>query len=83
MFSRRKFIRFGTATVSTLALKGFGVMPALAQSGSDYRALVCVFLFGGNDSNNTVIPTDDASYTAYQSARGVLAVPIRDRKSVV
>jgi uncharacterized protein (DUF1501 family) len=51
-------------------------MPALAQTGPDYRALVCVFLFGGNDSNNTIIPTDDVSYQAYQSARGPLALPI-------
>jgi uncharacterized protein (DUF1501 family) len=76
MFSRREIIRLGTASVGTLALRQFGLMPALAQSATDYRALVCVFLFGGNDSNNTVIPTDDASYKAYQSARGVLAVPM-------
>jgi len=76
MFSRRDIIRLGTASVGTLALRQFGLMPALAQSTSDYRALVCVFLFGGNDSNNMVIPTDDASYKAYQSARGVLAVPM-------
>jgi len=76
MFSRRGIIRLGTASVGTLALRQFGLMPALAQSVPDYRALVCVFLFGGNDSNNTIIPTDDASYTAYQSARGALAVPM-------
>lgn len=76
MFSRRELIRLGTASVGTLALRQFGLMPALAQNASDYRALVCVFLFGGNDSNNSVIPTDDASYKAYQSARGVLAVPM-------
>ena len=62
MFSRRGFIRIGAATVGSLALRPFGLLPALAQSGPDYRALVCVFLFGGNDSNNTVIPMDDASF---------------------
>jgi uncharacterized protein (DUF1501 family) len=76
MLSRRGIIRLGTASVGTLALRQFGLMPALAQSVTDYRALVCVFLFGGNDSNNTIVPTDDASYTAYTSARGVLAVPM-------
>jgi len=76
MFSRREIIRLGTASVGTLALRQFGLMPALAQSATDYRALVCVFLFGGNDSNNTIIPTDDASYKVYQSVRGVLAVPM-------
>jgi uncharacterized protein (DUF1501 family) len=74
MVSRRGFIRIGTATVGTLALRPFGMLPAMAQSGPDYRALVCVFLLGGNDSNNTVIPMDDASYSAYQSIRGSLAL---------
>jgi uncharacterized protein (DUF1501 family) len=74
MVSRRGFIRIGTATVGSLALRPFGMLPALAQSGPDYRALVCVFLLGGNDSNNTVIPMDDASYSAYQSIRGSLAL---------
>jgi uncharacterized protein (DUF1501 family) len=74
MVSRRGFIRIGTAAVGSLALRPFGVLPALAQSGPDYRALVCVFLLGGNDSNNTIIPMDDARYTAYQSIRGSLAL---------
>ena len=53
MFSRRGFIRIGAASVSTLALRPFGLLPAIAAaSSSNYRALVCVFLFGGNDSNN-------------------------------
>jgi uncharacterized protein (DUF1501 family) len=54
------------------------MLPALAQSGSDYRALVCVFLFGGNDSNNTVIPMDDANFKAYTSIRGSLALSAAD-----
>jgi uncharacterized protein (DUF1501 family) len=75
MVSRRGFIRIGTATVGSLALRPFGALPVLAQqSGLSYQALVCVFLFGGNDSNNTVIPMDDASYQAYQSIRGSLAL---------
>ena len=75
MVSRRGFIRIGTATVGSLALRPFGLLPALATtSGPDYRALVCVFLFGGNDSNNTIIPTDDTNFKAYQSIRGSLAL---------
>jgi uncharacterized protein (DUF1501 family) len=74
MFTRRGFIGIGAATVGTLALRPFGLIPALAQGGADYRALVCVFLFGGNDSNNSVIPMDDASYKAYQSLRAGLAL---------
>jgi uncharacterized protein (DUF1501 family) len=74
MFSRRGFIRIGAASVGTLALRPFGLLPALAQGGPDYRALVCIFLYGGNDSNNSIVPMDDASYTAYQSIRGVLGL---------
>jgi uncharacterized protein (DUF1501 family) len=75
MFTRRGVIRLGAASVATLALRRFGLMPALAQSGPNYRALVCVFLFGGNDSNNTIVPLDDVSYQAYQAARASLALP--------
>lgn len=74
MFSRRGFIRIGAASVGTLALRPFGLLPALAQGGPDYRALVCIFLYGGNDSNNSIVPMDDASYPAYQSIRGVLGL---------
>ena len=42
----------------------FGLINAFAQ-GSDYRALVCVFLAGGNDGNNMVIPTTATEYNAY------------------
>jgi len=74
MFTRRGFIRVGAATAGSLALRPFGMLPALAQSASDYRALVCVFLFGGNDSNNMVVPMDDASFKAYTSIRAGLAL---------
>ena len=74
MPSRREFVRIGAASVASLALRHFGLLPALAQNGPDYRALVCVFLLGGNDSNNTIVPLDDASYQAYSSIRGDLAL---------
>lgn len=44
-------------------------------TASDYKALVCLFLQGGNDANNLIIPTDTASYAAYASARSNLALP--------
>jgi uncharacterized protein (DUF1501 family) len=74
MLTRRGLIQLGSAAVGSLALRPFGLLPGLAQSGPDYRALVCVFLFGGNDSNNTVIPMDAASFQAYTSIRGSLAL---------
>ncbi len=42
---------------------------AQAANPTDYKALVCIFLFGGNDSGNTVIPYDQAQYNAYLTAR--------------
>jgi len=44
-----------------------------AVSEGDYKALVCVFLYGGNDANNTVIPYADGEYEAYRVARESLA----------
>ena len=49
-------------------------MSAYAQ-GADYKALVCVFLFGGNDANNMIIPYDTAGYTNYAKLRANLALP--------
>jgi uncharacterized protein (DUF1501 family) len=46
---------------------------ALSQAwaaAAEYRALVCVFLFGGNDSNNTVVPLTQGGYSGYAAARG-------------
>ena len=43
--------------------------------GPGYKALVCVFLAGGNDSNNTLIPFSGTARTDYQTGRGVLAIP--------
>ncbi|MGA9422656.1 MAG: DUF1501 domain-containing protein [Rhodanobacteraceae bacterium] len=41
---------------------------------TDYRALVCVFLYGGNDSFNTIVPTSGQAQTDYLAARGALAL---------
>ena len=76
--NRRGFIQLGAASVGSLALRPFGLLPALAQNGPNYRALVCVFLFGGNDSNNSIIPSDDANFEAYTSIRGILALGSAD-----
>jgi uncharacterized protein (DUF1501 family) len=70
--SRRKFIRQGAAlTAAGLVgnLSQWGIRGASAQASGDYKALVCVFLFGGNDSNNMVIPYDD--YASYSAVRTV------------
>src|SRR5258708_36687801 len=74
--TRRDFIRLSCCsapTLSTLAGLGrFGMMSALAAGPTcaDYKALVCLFLFGGNDSNNLIVPMDTSRFSLYQTARG-------------
>ncbi len=46
----------------------------IADTG-DYKALVCLFLYGGNDANNVLVPNDSSGYSAYAAARGALALP--------
>ena len=74
--NRRSFIAAAgmAAAGNVLGLRPFGAMNALAQSASGYKALVCVFLFGGNDGNNTLIPFDTAGYGKYSTVRGGLAL---------
>lgn len=50
-------------------------MNAVAAQAGDYKALVCLFLFGGNDSNNVLVPRAGADYAAYAGGRGNLALP--------
>ena len=67
--SRRHFLRRGSALAAgSLALPG--LTQAAGLGGSGYKALVCVFLYGGNDGNNMVVPLDSAGYAAYAAARG-------------
>ena len=76
--TRRDFLCYGCRTLSTIgaaaALGQAGLMTARAQSSGDYKALVCIFLFGGNDANNLLIPDDTAGYAAYQKIRQNLAI---------
>jgi len=81
--TRREFIRqaacaaLGTAAL-TSAIRDLRFMnAAVAQSNViDYKALVCIFLQGGNDSNNLVLPTIQAEYDNYAAIRTpVLAIP--------
>jgi uncharacterized protein (DUF1501 family) len=77
--NRRSFIQYASlaASGSLAGLRPFGALNAFAQTApvSGYKALVCVFLFGGNDANNTLVPTDTAGYSNYASLRGPLALP--------
>jgi uncharacterized protein (DUF1501 family) len=74
--SRRAFLRrsaqlafTGTALPTALNLAAIGEAAAFANP-TDYKALVCVFMYGGNDYANTVIPYDTANYDLYSAIRG-------------
>jgi uncharacterized protein (DUF1501 family) len=75
-FTRRKFLRGCAALGATsLASTVFDLrrIAAAAPLGGDYKALVCLFLYGGNDSNNLLVPRGP-DYPAYAAARGPLAL---------
>jgi uncharacterized protein (DUF1501 family) len=77
--SRREFLGLmGRLAGAGLACERLGLVHALAQSGAGcegYKALVCVFLFGGNDAANTVIPVrGEQTYADYARVRGPLAL---------
>ncbi len=74
--NRRNFLRLSGSAPVIGMLGGAGLLSQLGQvnaASSDYRALICIFLNGGNDGNNTLIPTD-AAYNDYSSARTGLAL---------
>ena len=78
--TRREFLRraglLGVNGVAAPWAMNLAVMgAAAAQSAADYKAIVCLFLYGGNDYANTVVPYDDVNYAAYQSIRPTLATP--------
>ena len=93
--NRRKFLRQSgcaavTAAAMSASLSKLGQINAYAQdvpSAAGYKALVCVFLSGGSDCNNAVVPFNDADgYAQYSNVRAAsgLALPqTTDRKSVV
>lgn len=63
----------GGALTATGGLEALFATPALAQA-TDYKALVCIALYGGNDGANMIVPID-SRYSAYASVRGGLAIP--------
>ena len=81
--SRREFMKATLRSVGALGALGslgkFGEMNALASVSSNYRAMVCIFLAGGNDGHNTVIPISVPSlqegYSLYLQGRQTLALP--------
>ena len=82
VYSRRQFLRqaacagvgYGAAMATVLDLCKLNAIAA-PLSATDFRALVCVFLYGGNDGNNTIVPRTGADYQLYASTRGGLTLP--------
>ena len=80
--SRRLFLRHSgvlsalVGSAAPLALNLAALGSASAQTAGQYKALVCVFMVGGNDSYNMLLPTDAASWSAYQAMRTQAPDPI-------
>ncbi len=80
---RRSFIKsLGCTGMSTWALSStirdlrlINAVMAQTNVGSDYKALVCLFLNGGNDANNWIVPTDNSTYEEYAAIRQNLTLP--------
>jgi uncharacterized protein (DUF1501 family) len=74
--SARACAGYALGTAAFVAgLQRFGLINAFAQ-GNDYRALVCIFLAGGNDGNNLVIPATTTEYNQYATARSAAGLAI-------
>lgn len=79
---RREFLRrgavlsaAGAAAPWALSLAAMGDAAAATAPVNDYKALVCVFLYGANDHANTVVPYDSTNYASYANIRAALATP--------
>src|SRR5437667_11271077 len=76
--SRRDFLHktccAATAGVAAASFSRLGLINAMAQTGADYKALVCVFMFGGNDANNLIVPLASSDYANYANIRAALAL---------
>jgi len=75
--SRREFIKRASAIAATgvttpMALNLAAMASASAATAQDYKALVCVYLDGGNDHANTLVPWDALSYESYRAQRPLL-----------
>ncbi len=73
---RRAFLQRAGSLSAALGLGGAGSLLTLRSAqAADYKALVCIFLYGGNDGNNTIVPTDATRHGQYAAVRQALALP--------
>lgn len=77
--NRRNFlcsaIQAATATSVLGSLNRIAAATSSTAMQTDYKALVCIFLYGGNDGDNTLIPRSQSEYNAYSATRQALAIP--------
>src|SRR3984885_14940412 len=77
--NRRSLIRYASLAAGghLAGLRPFGALNAFAQGAptQNYKALVCIFFFGGNAPKNPLVPFDSNGYSNYASLRGPLALP--------
>src|ERR1041385_3990772 len=78
--TRRTFIRQAACAALTTTgilntIFDLRRLSAAPLDASGYKALVCLFLYGGNDANNLIVPHDTNGYASYAAARGTLAIP--------
>ena len=67
---RRQFLKMiSAAGASGLGLSTLASLNAAAQTATDYKALVCLFMYGGNDGNNLLVSRDTVPYGQYQRIR--------------
>jgi uncharacterized protein (DUF1501 family) len=78
--SRRNFLQLSASFGMLAALGEFKL--SKAAPAQDYKALVCIFMGGGNDGHNTVVPLSASQYSAYTAARGGLALPLNQLLAV-
>ena len=85
--SRRSALRrlgaFGAAGAAAPWMMNLAALaPAHATGASGYKALVCLFLYGGNDAYNTVLATDTDSWNAYLADHRIAAATESDRTNI-
>ena len=78
--TRRSFIRQAACAALTTTgilntILDLRRLSAAPLDTTDYKALICLFLYGGNDANNMLVPHDANGYASYATARGTLAIP--------
>jgi uncharacterized protein (DUF1501 family) len=75
-FTRRRWLKHSTALTGALGLGSLGSLMSSADAAADdYKALVCLFYFGGNDGMNMIVPRDATRHAQYAAVRGALALP--------